>query len=48
MALSCHAHMLEIAETDKPAAVGYALAGAGLPSSLGALGGVLPDLARDP
>jgi hypothetical protein len=35
--------MLEIAETDKPAAVRYALAGAGLPSSLGALGGVLPD-----
>jgi hypothetical protein len=43
LALSCHARMLEMAESDKPAAVRYALAGAGLLSSLGALGGVLPD-----
>jgi len=43
MALSCHARMLEMAESDKPAAVRYALAGAGLLSSLGALAGVLPD-----
>ena len=42
-ALSCHAHMLEIAESDKPSAVRYALAGANLLSNLASLRGVLPD-----
>ncbi len=43
LALSCHARMLEIAETDKSLAVRHALAGADLSSNLMALGGMLPD-----
>ena len=43
LAVSCHARMLEIAETDKPLAVRHALAGAELLSSLAALGGVQQD-----
>jgi hypothetical protein len=43
LALSCHARMLELAETDKPLAVRHALEAAKLLRSLAALGGVLPD-----
>jgi hypothetical protein len=42
-ALSCHARMLEVAETDKALAVRYAVVGAKLLNSLAMLGDVLPD-----